>query len=156
MNCVNVGAVIKQEYLNASLLQFTNFQVSDSYEFQVNLVSRKTVTCKCFKCHGTPTAVQSREKLTLWQRWSRRMSDREKFIGDNRRSPFEIGLYIGLSALACSDGFGGLVISMLASGAPSSRVQTRPKSLKFSGIWKFLRMPSFGGEVKESAACKRT
>ena len=58
--------------------------------------------------------------------------------------------------------FGGLVVSMLASGNPSSRVQTRPNSSDFSGIWKILRMPSFGGEVKESvqcpsfAACKRT
>ena len=45
---------------------------------------------------------------------------------------------------------------------PSSRVETRPKSLDFSGISKILRMPSVGGEVKESvpcpsfAACKRT
>ena len=29
---------------------------------------------------------------------------------------------------------GGLVVSMLASGTPSSRVQTRPKSLDFSDI----------------------
>jgi len=36
---------------------------------------------------------------------------------------------------------------------PSSRVQTRPKSLDFSVIWKILRMPSFGGEVKESVPC---
>ena len=47
-------------------------------------------------------------------------------------------------------GFGGLLVSMMASGTPSSRVQTRPKSLDFSGIWKILRMTSFGGEVKES------
>ena len=32
------------------------------------------------------------------------------------------------------DGFGGLAVSMLASGTPSSRVQTRPKSLESSGI----------------------
>jgi hypothetical protein len=41
------------------------------------------------------------------------------------------------------DGFGGLVVSMLASG---SRVQTRPKLLDFSDV-KILIMPSFGGKV---------
>jgi hypothetical protein len=45
------------------------------------------------------------------------------------------------------DGFGGLVVSMLASG---SRVQTRPKPkpLDFSVYRKILSMPSYGGEVK--------
>ena len=37
---------------------------------------------------------------------------------------------------------------------PSSRVQTRPKSLDFSGIRKILLMPSFG-EVKESVPALR-
>jgi len=32
------------------------------------------------------------------------------------------------------DGFDGVVVSMLTSGTPSSRVQTRPKSLDFSDI----------------------
>ena len=36
---------------------------------------------------------------------------------------------------------------------PSSRVQTGPKPLDFSGVRKILRMPSFGGEVKESVPC---
>ena len=55
------------------------------------------------------------------------------------------------------DGFGGLVVSMLASGW----VQTRPKPLDFSDV-KILSMPSSWGEVKESvpcpsfAACQRT
>ena len=35
----------------------------------------------------------------------------------------------------------------------SSRAQTRPKSMYFSGTWKILRVPSFGGEVKESVPC---
>ena len=58
-----------------------------------------------------------------------------------------------------SSGFGGLVVSMLASG---SRVRTRPKPLDFSGVRIILSMPSFGGEVKESVprpsftGCKRT
>ena len=57
------------------------------------------------------------------------------------------------------DGFGGLVVSMLASG---SRVQTRPKSLDFFGHLKNPPHAFFGGEEKESvpcpsfAACKRT
>ena len=60
------------------------------------------------------------------------------------------------------DGFGGLVVSMLGVWYQSLRVQTRPKSLDFSGIWKILHVPSFRGEVKESvpcpsfATCKRT
>ena len=36
---------------------------------------------------------------------------------------------------------------------PSSRVQTRPKPLDFSGVRKILSMPPFGGEVKESVPC---
>jgi hypothetical protein len=46
----------------------------------------------------------------------------------------------------CS-GFGGLVVSMLASG-------TRPKPSDFSGE-KIHSMPSFGGKVKPSAPCRR-
>jgi len=37
---------------------------------------------------------------------------------------------------------------------PSSRVQTRPKPSDFSGE-KFLSTPSFGGEVKPSAPCRK-
>jgi hypothetical protein len=44
---------------------------------------------------------------------------------------------------SCSlSGFGGLVVSMLASG-PNFGFQTRPKLSDFSGV-KILRMPSFG------------
>ena len=56
--------------------------------------------------------------------------------------------------LVHGDGFGGLVVSMLASG-------TQVCGLDFSDE-KILSMPSPGGEVKESvpcpsfAACKRT
>ena len=55
------------------------------------------------------------------------------------------------------DGFGGLVVGMLASGTQVCG----PKPLDFSDV-KILSMPSSGGEVKESvpcpsfAACKRT
>ena len=51
-----------------------------------------------------------------------------------------------------ADGFGGLVVSILARN-PSSQIQIRPKPLDFSGVRKILSMPSFGGEVKESAPC---
>jgi hypothetical protein len=46
-------------------------------------------------------------------------------------------------------GFGGLGVSMLASGTHRSRVRSRPKPSDLSG-WK---NPSFGGEVKESLPC---
>ena len=55
------------------------------------------------------------------------------------------------------DGFGGLVVSILASDT-----RVRGFKLDFSGVRKILSMHSFGGEVKESvpspsfAACKRT
>jgi hypothetical protein len=58
-------------------------------------------------------------------------------------------------------GFGGLVVSMLASGTQGSRVKTRSKPSDFSGR-KNPQLPSFGGEVKlyipcrSFAACKRT
>ena len=51
-------------------------------------------------------------------------------------------LYSCASVSRHADGFGGLVVSILAT---SSRVQTRPKPLDFSGVRKILSMPSFGG-----------
>ena len=59
------------------------------------------------------------------------------------------------------DGFGGLVVSMLASG---TRVRGfEPEVVGFFGyLKKIIHIRSFGGEVKESvpsprfAACKRT
>ena len=54
-------------------------------------------------------------------------------------------------------GFGGLVVSMLASGTRVRGFEPGRSRWIF-----FLSMPSFGGEVKESvpfpsfAACKRT
>jgi len=51
-------------------------------------------------------------------------------------------------------GFGGLEVSVLASGTLSSRVQTRPKPSDFSGE-KILSTPSFGGEVKPSVPCRK-
>jgi hypothetical protein len=49
--------------------------------------------------------------------------------------------------------FGGLVVSMLASGTRVRGFKPLPKSLDFSGNGKILSMPSFGGEVKESVPC---
>jgi hypothetical protein len=45
------------------------------------------------------------------------------------------------------DGFGGLVVSMLASGRGF-----KPGRSRFTNV-KILSMPSFGGEVKESVPC---
>ena len=59
------------------------------------------------------------------------------------------------------DGFGGLVVSMLASGTQVRGYKPDRSSWIFTGV-KILSMPSSGGEVKESlpcpsfAACKRT
>jgi hypothetical protein len=54
------------------------------------------------------------------------------------------GLVVNMLA---SGTFGGLMVSMLSSGTPRSRVRIRQK--------KIHSMPSFGGEVKPSAKCRR-
>ena len=59
------------------------------------------------------------------------------------------------------DSFGGLVISMLASGTQDCGFKPGRSRWNFMDV-KILGMPSSGGEVKESvpcasfAACKRT
>ena len=59
------------------------------------------------------------------------------------------------------DGFGCLVVSMLASGTQVCGFKPGRSRWIFTGV-KILSMPSSGGEVKESvpcrsfAACKRT
>ena len=59
------------------------------------------------------------------------------------------------------DGFGGLVVSMLASGTKFAGSNPAEAVGFLQGV-KILNMPSSGGEVKESvpcpsfAACKRT
>ena len=59
------------------------------------------------------------------------------------------------------DGFGGLVVSMLASGTQVCGLKPSRSRWIFTDV-KILSMPSSGGEVKESvpcpiiAACKRT
>ena len=59
------------------------------------------------------------------------------------------------------DDFGGLVVSMLASGTQVCGFKPDRSRWIFTGV-KILSMPSSGGEVKESvpcprfAACKRT
>jgi hypothetical protein len=61
----------------------------------------------------------------------------------------------------CYDGFGGLVVSMLASGTQGRGFKPGRSRWIFMDV-KILSMPSSGGEVKESvpcpsfAACKRT
>jgi hypothetical protein len=51
-------------------------------------------------------------------------------------------------------GFGGLVVSMLASGTQDCRFAPGRRRQIFSGE-KFLSMPSFGSEVKPFAPCRR-
>jgi hypothetical protein len=52
---------------------------------------------------------------------------------------------IRLQVTKSKDGFGGLVVSILATGTP---VRGFKPDLDFSGIRKILSVPSFGGEVK--------
>ena len=47
------------------------------------------------------------------------------------------------------DGFGGLVVSMLASGTQDCGLKPGRSRWIFTGV-KILNMPSSGGEVKES------
>jgi hypothetical protein len=51
-------------------------------------------------------------------------------------------------------GFGGLVVSMLASGTRVRGLKPGRSRRIFSGV-KILSMPSFGGEVKPFAPCRR-
>jgi hypothetical protein len=46
------------------------------------------------------------------------------------------------------DGFGGLVVSILATGTRVRGFKPSPEAVGFSGIRKILSIPSFGGEVK--------
>jgi hypothetical protein len=68
---------------------------------------------------------------------------------------------VSLPLTSKPDGFGGLVVSMLASGSRVSGFKPGRSRWIFTSL-KILSMPSFGGEVKVSvpcpsfAACKRT
>ena len=60
------------------------------------------------------------------------------------------------NVLMCKDsGFGGLVVSMLASGTLVRGFEPGWSRWIFSGVRIILSMPSFGGEVKESVPCPR-
>jgi hypothetical protein len=71
-------------------------------------------------------------------------------------------LYIEIKVIIHEDGFGGLVVSMLASGTRVRGFKPGRSRWIFSVNKKIPSMPSFGGEVKKSvpcpnfAACKRT
>jgi hypothetical protein len=52
-----------------------------------------------------------------------------------------------------NDGFGGLVVSMLASGTQGRGFKLGRSRWIFVERKKILSMPSFGGEVKESVPC---
>ena len=51
------------------------------------------------------------------------------------------------------NGFGGLVVSMLASGTQVRGFKPGRSRWIFRESEKILLMPSFGGEVKESVSC---
>jgi hypothetical protein len=57
--------------------------------------------------------------------------------------------------LACPSDFGGLVVSMLASGTQDRGFAPGRSSRIFSGE-KIFTMPSFGREVRPFAPCQRT
>ena len=79
----------------------------------------------------------------------------------SRYSVLEFGFPLDSFAYTHIDGFGGLVVSMLASGTQVFGFKPGRSRWIFTGV-KILSMPSYGGEVKESvpcpsfAACKRT
>ena len=80
-----------------------------------------------------------------------------KFTNNLKRMQCEYNIKINPN----HSGFGGLVVSMLASGTRVRGFELS-KPLDFSGVRIILSIPSFAGEVKESvpcltfAACKRT
>jgi hypothetical protein len=59
-----------------------------------------------------------------------------------------------IEALRYKSGFGGLVVSMLASGTQGLGFAPGQSSWIFL-VEKFLSMPSFGREVKQFAPCRR-
>jgi hypothetical protein len=77
------------------------------------------------------------------------------------KSYFHNRNFVWLLFSSCSDSFGGLVVSMLASGTQGRRFKPGQSRWIFTDV-KILSVPSSGGEVKESvpcpgfAACKRT
>ena len=61
--------------------------------------------------------------------------------------------YLTLTAFTQQqDGFGGLVVSMLASGTQGRGFKPGRSRWIFTSV-KILNMPSSGGEVKESVPC---
>ena len=66
---------------------------------------------------------------------------------------FRLCIFI-LICFVCTDGFGGLVVSMLASGTQVCGFKPGRSRWIFAGV-KILTMPSAGGEVKESVPCPR-
>ena len=77
------------------------------------------------------------------------------------RRYYSVYAAVGMCHTVMLDGFGGLVVSMLASGTQVRGLKSGRRRWIFMGV-KILSMPSSGGEVKESvpcpsfAACKRT
>jgi hypothetical protein len=63
-------------------------------------------------------------------------------------------LRIGIQGTGVSSGFGGLVVSMLASGTQDRGSEPGRSRWTFQGK-KIHSLPSFGGEVKPSVPCRR-
>ena len=95
----------------------------------------------------------------LWTRW--RNFALHKWCNDWVMPNGRIMVRINVKVTIVYDGFGGLVVSMLASGTQVCGFKPGRIRWIFTGV-KILSMPSSGGEVKESvscpsfAACKRT
>jgi hypothetical protein len=63
-------------------------------------------------------------------------------------------LYVAKTCLWPDCCFGGLVVSMLASGTKDSGLKPGRSRLIFSGV-KIVSMPSFGRDVKQFVPCRR-
>jgi hypothetical protein len=69
-------------------------------------------------------------------------------IQQPKRSAYLLAHKISLQYDAAPDGFGGLVVSMLASGSRVRGFDPDRSRWIFFRCEKILSMPSFGGEVK--------
>jgi hypothetical protein len=127
---------------------------------EVTVTVRKNVHCLQSTWEQTSDFEKPRiaQSASLWttnkKPWSGSLQRKDIFPPpkrSDRLEPTQSPIHL-LSRGSC--GFGGLVVSMLASGTQDSGFRTRPKPSDFSGE-KIHSMPSFGGEVKPSAPCRR-
>ena len=127
----------------------THHHIPDKMQLHQTLVFGQSSTTYCFMTTGKLTCT--------WYRTS------------NQQNKIQLILHAVQAALFCKThinlklgGFGGLVVSMLASGTRVHGLRHGQSRWIFRVSEQILSMPSFGGEVKESvprpsfAACKRT